>query len=165
MTEKKIIGRNALVDVADVQNVPAKIDTGADSSAIWASSIEVKPSGTLEFVLFDQQSSFYTGKIIKTDTYRVAAVKNSTGQRQIRYQTKLTLTMAGKKINANFNLSNRSKNKFPILIGRRTLNKKFLVDVSKFDIKTTVKKTEKLNQELKQDQYKFYKKYSEERSN
>ena len=42
MTEKTIIGRNATVDFIDeVFNVPAKVDTGADSSAVWATDVFV----------------------------------------------------------------------------------------------------------------------------
>ena len=42
MSQKDIIGRETRIDFGrSIQGVPAKIDTGADSSAIWASDIHI----------------------------------------------------------------------------------------------------------------------------
>ncbi|NBW29050.1 hypothetical protein EBR37_01550, partial [bacterium] len=41
----------------------------------------------------------------------------------------------GRKLKTKVNLSNRSLNTYPILIGRRTINGKFVVDVSKSKVK------------------------------
>ena len=68
ITGKKLamIGSTEYVDIAGISRVPAKIDTGADSSAVWASDIEMKKDGTLVFSLFGKSSPFYTGEKIKT---------------------------------------------------------------------------------------------------
>ena len=48
MSEKQLIGREARVDIiGDIDNVPAKIDTGADGSAIWASNIHIDDNNNL----------------------------------------------------------------------------------------------------------------------
>lgn len=158
--KKPIIGSTEYVEVEDVKNIPAKIDTGADSSSIWASDIAVEKDGTLSFKLFDKQSPLYTGQPIERKDYRVKIVRSSNGDEEIRYQVGLSLSVRGKKIRAMFTLADRSKNNFPILIGRRTLKGKFLVDVSKRSVeKQSNPKTPHLNQELKENPYEFHKKY------
>ena len=134
-----ILGSNALVSICGRENVPAKIDTGADSSSIWVSHLRIDEDGILKFRLFGEGSPFYNGKVIKRKDYKVAVVRSATGEEQIRYRTHLTIRIAGKKINALFNLSDRSRNNFPILIGRRSISGKFLVDVSKAELPRTRK--------------------------
>lgn len=53
------------------QKVPAKIDTGADSSAVWASNIRIGKDGVL-VLLFGKGSPYYNGKIFKRTDYTVA---------------------------------------------------------------------------------------------
>jgi hypothetical protein len=125
------IGTNLLVSFPDegISCVEAKIDTGADSSAVWASDINEK-NKELSFRLFDVDSPHYTGKVIRTSDYKVTNVKNSFGDSEERYKVKLKLSIAGKNINSTFTLANRGKNSYSVLIGKRTLHGKFLVDVS-----------------------------------
>jgi hypothetical protein len=162
MKEKdlQIIGQNALVDVKGHQrNVPAKVDTGADSSSIWASQIRVSKGGVLSFVLFDKGSPYYTGEVIVRNSYQVAVVRSSNGEEQIRYKVELPLRIDGKLIRAKVSLSDRHKNHFPILLGRRTLNKKFVVDVSvkKYIKPKTISRG--LRKEFKKDPHRFHLKY------
>lgn len=156
-----VIGRNTLVDlVGHVEKVPAKIDTGADSSAVWASSIRVAKNGTLHFTLFDKSSAHYTGEVIKRRQYTVSMVRSSSGHDQIRYRVQMPVRVRGKRIKASFNLSDRSKNDFPILLGRRTLSKKFLVDVSHVEHKMPPKdRSADLREEFASNPHEFYKKY------
>lgn len=155
-----IIGSTELVSLEDFLNVPAKIDTGADSSSVWASNISVDKNGVLSFSLFDRDSKFYTGEKIERKNFRALVVRSSNGDEEIRYRTELKLGLGGRKIKAMFTLSDRSKNNFPILIGRRTLKNKFLVDVSKRAIdKERNPKTPGLNKELKENPFKFHQKY------
>ena len=80
-----IIGSTELIEVAGIKKVPAKVDTGADTSAIWASNIDMEKDGTLVFCLFGPKSSFYTGELLKTSDYLVRTVRSSHGDVQIRY--------------------------------------------------------------------------------
>lgn len=126
-----IISRHEYVQIAGhtVEDIPAKIDTGADSSAIWASNIrEVKDE--LVFELFGEGSVYYTGDKIKTKEYKVKKVKNSFGEEELRYMVKLSIVLGGNRYKVFFSLANRQRNHFPILIGRRFLHKKFLVNVA-----------------------------------
>ena len=160
--ELPIIGSNTLVSICGRKNVPAKIDTGADSSSIWVSHLRIDDDGVLKFRLFGEKSPFYSGKVIKRKNYKVAVVRSATGEEQIRYRAHFPIKIGNKKIKALFNLSDRSHNNFPILIGRRSLSGKFLVDVSKMDIPRPPKiaRTKPLTEELKKDPKKFYQKYS-----
>jgi len=158
-----VVGRNVLVDIiGDAKNVPAKTDTGADSSSMWASDIKVSKKGTLSFTLFAKGSEYYTGEVIKRKAYRVAIVRSSTGHEQVRYRTEIPVRIAGRVVRAAFYLSDRSRNDFPILLGRRTLNKKFLVDVSVKEYKSPPKIKRGLYEEMMKDPYAFHKKYHQE---
>lgn len=155
-----IVGSTEYVEIAGIKNIPAKIDTGADSSAIWASGVDVREDGTLVFKLFGKKSPLYTGEELKTRDYKVGSVRSSHGDSQIRYRVKLPLTIAGRTIRATFTLANRSRNNFPVLIGRRGLTGKFVVDVSKSAVEQKKKvKSMRLTKELKDNPFEFHQKY------
>ncbi len=154
-----IIGSTEYVKILG-RTVPAKIDTGADSSAIWASDIKVTKDHLLKFKLFAPNSPFYTGKVIKRKDFKASQVKSSNGQTERRYKTHITIGLNRKIIRASFTLSDRSQNQFPILIGRRTIKNKFLVDVSKRPVKSkTAVITSNLNRKLIRNPRQFYLKH------
>ena len=66
--ELKIIGANALITVAGIKGIPAKVDTGASLSSIWASNVHVNDQHQLEFTLLAPGHELYTGEVIKVDT-------------------------------------------------------------------------------------------------
>jgi len=157
----EVIGSNTLIDIiGHADGVPAKVDTGADSSAVWASNIMVDPKGMLHFTLFDESSTHYTGEVITRKDYGTVAVRSSNGQSEVRYRTHFAIMLGGKRIKVLCNLSNRSRNQFPVLIGRRTLVKKFLVNVTKREITPKLSKdTIKVKKEFAKDRYRFFKKH------
>lgn len=160
--EKTQIGSNALVKIMDIKDVPAKIDTGADSTSVWASDIKLSKDGVLSFKLFAPESPFYTGETISRTDYSVVWLRNAHGGEKIAYRTHLPIRIAGRTIRARVSLTDRSKNKFPILIGKLTIRGKFVVDVSESVVKTPkVYRLESINAELKQDPYAFHQKYFE----
>jgi hypothetical protein len=127
-----VIGRAEKVDLPDFgfSGVPAKIDTGADSSAIWVSRAEEK-NGSLHCVFFGPGSQFYSGEaVIISKGYQITRVANSFGQKELRYKLKLRIRVKGRLVKATFTLSDRSLKTYPILLGRRLLRGKFLVDVT-----------------------------------
>jgi glutathione synthase/RimK-type ligase-like ATP-grasp enzyme len=109
--------------------IPAKVDTGADSSAIWVSDIK-QAAGKLSFVFFAPGNRFYSGERITVKTYKTASVKNSSGNTEFRYKVRLVVLVRGRTIRAWFTLADRSGMTYPVLLGRRLLNNKFVVDVS-----------------------------------
>ena len=128
---KAVVGRAELVDipVGGVYNVPAKIDTGAYRTSIWASDIEVK-DGVLYFKLLGPACAQYSGEEVSTDKYELIEVENSFGHKEKRYSIHLSIRMGTKKVMTNVTLSDRSNKTYPILIGRKMLRGKYLVDVS-----------------------------------
>lgn len=160
--EKRIIGRNASIDfIGHAEEIPAKVDTGADSSAVWASNIHITDQEELSFTLFGEESQYYTGEPIVRQNYSAALVRSSNGQAQVRYRTQMTIRVQGQEIRTMFNLSDRSLNAFPVLIGRRTLAHKFIVDVTRsvFEEPSKAGGHGLLNDELRKDPYTFHKKY------
>lgn len=127
------IGRAERIELLDAgfKSVPAKIDTGADSSSIWVTEIQENADG-LRCKFFGPESDLYTGAwfIFAPGDYKITRVANSFGQQEIRYKVKLRIKVHGRTIRATFTLSNRSNKTYPILLGRRLLAGKFVVDVS-----------------------------------
>ena len=156
-----IIGTNTSVDfIGYAENVPAKVDTGADSTAVWASNIYVDKKGILHFTLFGPESDFYTGDELVREDFSAAHVRSSNGDSEVRFRTHFSIRIGGRRMKVLCNLSDRSRNAFPVLIGRRTLHGKFLVDVVR---REHPKKPSALNRgvndELLADKHEFYKKY------
>lgn len=131
--DKTIIGRTAFIEFAgnSAHQVPAKIDSGADTSSVWASHIHETDKG-LQFQLFDTGSEFYTAEVITLPkgSYRVAQIASSFGHKQARYVVSLEVTVLDRKLRAEFSLANRSTKNYPILLGCSLLANDFLVDVT-----------------------------------
>lgn len=128
---KAVIGRVERVDFPqfNVVGVPAKIDTGAYRSSVWASNISEK-DGVLTFTLLDKTSEWYTGKQYKTSRFSIVEVENSFGHKEERYSVYIKLKMGSRTVTSNFTLANRSQKTYPILIGRKLLKNRYIVDVS-----------------------------------
>ena len=155
------VGRTARLDipVEGIKNVPAKIDTGADSSSIWASELCVDDDNVLSFCLFAKGSPYYTGKRHEARGYTAIGVRSAHGTLQVRYKIQMVVRLGGRRVRATFTLSDRSQNTYPVLIGCRLLSKKFLVDVSKGSRLATKKPIHGLRKELNQDPKAFFEKY------
>lgn len=157
--EKAIIGANELVQVGG-KEVPAKIDTGADASSIWASNFRITDDHKLQFVLFDEGSPYYTGEVLTREEYDAVAVRSSNGETTVRYRTEVTLVIADRKIKVRFNLSDRSRNQYPILIGRRTIKDRFYVDSGREAAPLPkILSQYKIKKEINLDPHEFHRKY------
>ena len=133
MSQKKIIGRRELVSILDLElfELDAKIDTGADSNSLHCDDIFIDDENFVHFTLLDEIHPSYHGKRIKLPLYKLKRVKSSNGTIQIRASIKVTISFFGKKYKTIISLTNRSDMKYPMLIGRKFLTNRFLVDVSK----------------------------------
>ena len=128
---KAIVGRAERVDFPDgaITGVPAKIDTGAYRSSVWASNIYEK-DGLLHFTLLGPASPYYSGEECTVKKFEVVEVENSFGHKEERYSIQLRMRMGSKTVRSNFTLADRSKKTYPVLIGRRHLRGRYVVDVS-----------------------------------
>ena len=131
---KEIIGRKEKIGLKEwgFARISAKIDTGAYTSAIHCEYAKVKFIGSkriLEFVLLYPSHKYFNNQIIQTEHFTQKKVKNSFGQVETRYKVTTIVTMFGKDFEGEFTLSERSKMKNPILLGRKILKGRFLIDV------------------------------------
>lgn len=132
-----IIGRFERVDIVDkIDNVPAKIDTGAYRSSIHVSNIKLlekdgKP--LLRFTILGH-AAHGSQRTVETFAFNQRTVTSSNGHSAQRYEVRLKIRLGYKVFNTAFTLTDRSKNVFPILIGRKALNGRYLVDTSKVGI-------------------------------
>lgn len=144
----KIIGRKDKADFPDLglENIDIKIDTGAYTSSIHAHKIEpFEKDGKsfIKFNLLDPKHPEYKNKAIKAEILKEKKVKSSTGVAENRYIIKSKIVLFNKSYVLELSLTNRSKMKHPVLIGRKLLNKKFLVDTSQKDLSYNIKNKNK----------------------
>lgn len=114
-----------------IQDIPAKIDTGADGSSIWATDIKLKADGKLVFKFFGPASPYYKNQLVITTAFRTITVRNSFGHEESRYKINLRVKVGTRTISCWFSLADRSRNNYPILLGKNFLKNRFIVDVAK----------------------------------
>jgi hypothetical protein len=130
--DKLVVGVSLSVDFANfpkLKAIPARIDTGARTSSLWASDIKIIDN-KVKFRMFGKGSRYYTGKYVTMPFVEHRNVTSSTGHEQERIVVEFPVRISGKKIKAKFTLSDRSTQTYPVLIGRNTLRGHFLVDSS-----------------------------------
>jgi hypothetical protein len=135
---KLLIGRKEKVDFPKLKlyGINAKIDTGAYTSAIHCDSIRAVRKGGERFVRFrllDPSHPAYDGREIRKPLLEEEG-KGSFGQTEYRYIIKTFVEIFGKSYEIELSLCDRSKMEHPILLGRKFIQDKFVVDVSKFDM-------------------------------
>ena len=136
------LGRSDRVDLPGLglTNIHAKVDTGAYNCSLHCSRAEIV-DGKLEFVLLDEEHPEFTGMKFVFKKYEQREIKNSFGEAELRYVIKTTICIYDYLIRAEFSLSNRGNLKFPVLLGRKILRDRFLIDVTKKDLSFQHKQT------------------------
>ena len=119
--DKILIGRRELAWLPDfgLAEVKAKVDSGAYTSSIHVSFCQ-QEGKVLRVIFLDDKHAAFTKK-----------VKSSTGQVQERFFVFGSIEIAGEKFNTEFSLTMRQGMRYPILLGRKVLNKRFIVETSK----------------------------------
>ena len=139
MREKKIIGRKDIADFPDLnlKNINIKVDTGAYTSAIHCRQIEVEQvegKNILHYTLLDPTHKQYDNKTFSTESFKEKRVKNSFGGSEKRFVIVTTIRIFKKRYKIELSLSERGEMRFPVLIGRKFLMGKFIVNPSEYDI-------------------------------
>ena len=134
----RLIGRREFVDfpLLELFNVEAKIDTGAYTSSIHCENISVKnisgnPALYFTVILNDEKN---TKKEYVFNEFAAKKIKNSFGEMEERYIIKTLLKIGKKNIRVSISLSKRGSMRYPVLIGRKPLKGKFLIDVKQVHI-------------------------------
>lgn len=128
---KLTIGRREHIDFPELglYGITAKIDTGAYTTALHCHDIR-EENGVLYFKLLDPSHPEYTEKEQKFTEYSQKEVKNSFGEIEKRYIIKTVVKMGKKRIKSVISLTDRGTMRYPVLIGRKLLKNRFIVDVS-----------------------------------
>ncbi len=133
--DKRIIGRKDKASFPDfgLENVPVKIDTGAYSSSLHCTTIRLAQHGNielLEVVFLDPSVEGYNGQIVAFEDFRRKTVKSSNGIAEERFFIRGSVRLFNETVETLFSLTERNGLRNPVLLGRRLLNKRFLVDTS-----------------------------------
>lgn len=131
----RTIGRTDKVDFPEwgLTDIEAKIDSGAFTSAIHCEKIEAfytNGDHHVRFTLYDDEKAFHQ----ECKVFASKQVKNSFGQVEYRYSIKTIICLFEKNYTIELALTNRSSMKFPVLLGRKMLHNRFIIDVTKHDL-------------------------------
>lgn len=133
--EKTIIGRFDKADFPGLhlEDIAVKVDTGAYTSSIHCDHI-VEEKGVLKCTFLDEEHPNYNGRTFRFTDYDIVFVRSSNGVVQKRYQIQTTITLFGKTRKISLSLSARQEMRFPVLLGRRFITRKFIVDTELYDL-------------------------------
>jgi hypothetical protein len=134
MADQKTIGSFEKVSFPEfgINDVVAKIDTGAYTGALHATNIHeevIDGKPTLLFSPFDHPTTVYG-----TEKYAIRPVRSSNGHEEDRYSIHTKIQVEGESYPIRLTLADRSEMKWPVLIGRRFMRRNnLLVDVKKMN--------------------------------
>lgn len=125
----RLIGRREFVDfpLLGIHHVEAKIDTGAYTSSIHCEMIKLDYENSIPILYFTIEAE--QAVPYRFDLFTQKKIKNSFGEMEERYVIKTLIRLGRKKIWSTISLTNRDNMRYPVLIGRRMLKGKFLIDV------------------------------------
>jgi hypothetical protein len=153
-----VIGRFDKIDLPEfgAYDIKAKIDTGAYSSAIHCSRIQVRKKDgkrQLCFHILDSHIPAVEHRRYITSRFRKKQVRSSSGHVETRYFIETYIVLFGQRILAEFSLSDRESMRFPVLLGRKLLKNRFLVDVALTDLSFLLKQQQ---QQAQRDQLRIF---------
>ncbi|QTE22693.1 ATP-dependent zinc protease family protein [Polaribacter cellanae] len=141
---KITIGRSDKADFPELSlsEIDVKIDSGAYTSSIHCSDIkEIAVNGEpfIQFTLLDPEHPFYNNKEFTFKNYASKVVKSSNGISEKRFMIRTEIVIFNKTFPIYLTLSERKDMKFPVLLGRKFLNKKFVIDTIKKNLSYKLK--------------------------
>ncbi len=128
---KRTIGRleHIALPGLGVERVEAKIDTGAYRSALHYQRLRVRTvDGQKRLVVVFQMGGQRRTKVFRV--YKRVTVKSSNGETSRRYLISTRVRLNGYVVRTQFTLFDRSDMKYQVLLGRKFLRGRFVVDVS-----------------------------------
>lgn len=130
-----IIGRRDFVSLPKLglENIQAKIDTGAYGCSLHCHAIEVlqkEGQEVLRFRLLDPKHTEYQDMFYYANEFSDKTVKSSSGIQEHRFTIVTDIKIFKQSFPLEFSLTNRANMKFPILLGRKFLRNRFVVDVA-----------------------------------
>ncbi len=128
---KEVIGwvENVQITPGNVL-ITAKIDTGADSSSLHCDCIEKFMHNGEQWVRFTLTDTSGKQVSLEKKIERSIKIKRHFGDVQVRDVVRLGLCLGGQYEERNVSLVDRSGFKYDMLIGRKYLKDKFIIDPS-----------------------------------
>ncbi|KPL67840.1 hypothetical protein SZ64_06765 [Erythrobacter sp. SG61-1L] len=134
MTSIPVLGWREAVGLPEfgLSGIQAKIDTGARTSALHATHVELIERDGVQHVRFriDLGHGHETAVCEASHVSR-RKITSSNGLSEERIVVTTRLSLGGELFDAEFSLTDRSDMIHPVLIGRTALRKRFLVDPSR----------------------------------
>lgn len=134
----RVIGRRVMAKVPElgIARAIAKVDTGAYTSSLHAENIRIETAADgHEELVFEVPSSELLQTIngeaftVRTAHFFDQKVRSSNGALSHRYSIRVKMTIEGKIFPVALTLSDRSQMGYPLLLGRRALRSRFMVNV------------------------------------
>lgn len=113
-----------------IRGVRAKIDTGARTSAIHVATFEHLPNARIRFEVVTRERPDRRTKWIEADIVRESIVKPSSGEPQVRPVVRTRMAIGPLEFEAEVGLVCRQGMLCRMLVGRRALAGRALVDPS-----------------------------------
>jgi hypothetical protein len=112
-----------------IEVLNAKIDTGAYTSSLHCSEIVVK-NDQVEFIVLDDEHPSFEGKWFSLPIEKFTTVKSSNGHVEKRVVVRTIIHLLNEEFDIFLTLTNRKDMKYPVLLGRKFLQDKYLVNVN-----------------------------------
>lgn len=129
--ELPIVGWRELIHLPELglHSVPAKIDTGARTSSLHGTVLEEFERDGEKYVRFAVDfSGQHVRQVCEAVHVDIRGITSSNGETQSRYVIKTPLKIGDVEFRAEISLADRSDMRFPMLIGRSSLRRRFVVD-------------------------------------
>lgn len=139
------IGWREFVDLPDwgLTKVRAKADTGARSSAIDVALVEELPHNRVRFEVVLDRKDPSSRVSLEAEISRRSRVRSSFGDHHDRLFVKTLLLLAGSTFEIEVGLVSRKNMACRMLLGRRDIEKRFLVDAGRRYLHRKKKKLKK----------------------
>ncbi len=125
-----LIGRREFVDFPELNlmGMEAKIDTGAYTSSLHCETINLREENNKMVLYFTLEQDQHIPH--RFENFKEKKIKNSFGEMEERFVIKTLVKIGNKKVLSSISLSNRDSMRYPVLIGRRILKGRFIIDVN-----------------------------------
>jgi len=127
-----------------IDTLKAKIDTGARTSALHAFALRPFKEGETEKICFDIHPLQHNTDLVVTCTADISdrrMVSDSGGHREMRYVIRTPMTLGQRTWSVEITLTERDSMQFRMLLGRRALRRRYLVDPGKSFIRSGLPET------------------------
>lgn len=135
-TDLPVIGWREWVGLPDfgIENIKAKVDSGARSSSLHAFDIESFTKGEEEWVRFKVHPvQRRSNSVVELEAKLLDSrpVRSSSGKADVRPVIETNITLLGVTWPVELTLANRDQMGFRMLLGRQAFRNRFLLDAGK----------------------------------